>query len=443
MDYKIPLSYYDLVLSDLPKHSVAYMEAKEELENDKVKTQEVLNKLFKALQTLSKEDEVKDPRIDKSAGDIEKFEGNDNIIKALSFIGTNFKGASIYNELNTIYEYLKNNKELYMQGYSKNIFPITAEYDNAVYILVTGLSMIMSSEMDVDVKNGNLVVSKKNSNMFGIISNAVKGLAVEMSKGSHKVYLQDLIKAESGDKAVTEDFVSGVNAFATTWDMIRNIGIMGWDIIKRVINSAFGIIPIIRSIIYLRYKKKADTITELETQVANLEENINLLKNRTNIDPKQRDIIIQRQQAYIKQYKKKAEELRAELSETEKDAAVAAKEDEHKTNASTPEDVPEKPITSDTSSSTMSDDDFSLEAAEDNGPSYQIYHHKKKFNNFNNNNMNDSEDTKEEVEESFGDIDLETIDFEEGFMGSENNSFIDEDENEYFKNHKTKKGGKE
>jgi len=115
---------------------------------------------------------------------------------------------------------------------------------------------------------------------------------------------------------------------------------------RAVKDSIFGIVPLIRSVMYLKYKKKADTILALEQQVQFIQQNINQLENRSNIDPKKKEHIIKKQQAHIDAYKKRAEKLRAELMETEKDASNAIKNDNPNMSK---EDTPNK------------DDDFVLE----------------------------------------------------------------------------------
>lgn len=415
-NYNIPTDYYDLVLGNFTKHSMKYERAFTESQIGNPTGNNIFTRFMKSIESLFRSKEVKDDRISSSRGNIENFEGNENIVKSLSFIKDNFKGATIYNELNTIYEYLKGHADLYEMGYEKNIFPIIAEYDNAVYILVTGLSTVMSSEMDLDIKNNKLVVSKKDSNMIGIISNAVKGMASELAKPTHTDYLNELIKAADAPTNIQEDFVDTINAWNASGELFKNLVKGATTLVKKTINTGLGIIPLIRSIIYLRYKRKADLILELDQQVAYIEQNIELLRNKTNMDPKEKEIIIKKQQAYINAYRKKAEQLRAELAETEKDAAKAAKDDEPNIQASTDPSTGEINDNSD-----MGDDDgFSLESVEDkeeketddNEPSYKVYHHMKKL--------------PREMEEADDNMN-------EKFVGKENNQFIDEDENDFLK----------
>lgn len=88
----------------------------------------------------------------------------------------------------------------------------------------------------------------------------------------------------------------------------------------------FGIIPLIRSCIYLKYKKKADTIAALEAQAAFIDRNIEQLENRTNMDPAKKETIIKKQKAAAEGARKRAAKLRAQLLETEKDSSKSMKE---------------------------------------------------------------------------------------------------------------------
>ena len=89
-----------------------------------------------------------------------------------------------------------------------------------------------------------------------------------------------------------------------------------------MVRSVFGIIPLIRSVLYLRYKKKADTVLALEQQANFLEQNIEALKNKQTDQPHKKEQIIKRQQAIVDGYRRRAEKLRAQLTEGEREASA-------------------------------------------------------------------------------------------------------------------------
>ena len=137
----------------------------------------------------------------------------------------------------------------------------------------------------------------------------------------------------NGKDVITESVAYMENIVSDTLALIDTaVGAVGKTIslagtvIKAVKNSIFGIVPLIRTILFLRYKKKADKINALEDQINYIKMNIEQLENRKgDMDENKKAEIIKRQQAIIEEYNKKAEKLRAQLMEEEKDAATAVK----------------------------------------------------------------------------------------------------------------------
>lgn len=130
-------------------------------------------------------------------------------------------------------------------------------------------------------------------------------------------------------ECITEGVTDILKLIDTGIDAAKKGSSLVSNLFRSIKSSLFGIIPLIRSILFLRYKKKADKINALETQVQFIKMNIEQLQNRQNdMDPKKKEEIIKRQQAIIDAYNKKAEKLRAELTEEEKDASVSIKEED-------------------------------------------------------------------------------------------------------------------
>ena len=251
----------------------------------------------------------------------------------------NLSGIDSVKDCVTVLDALENHQSLYVDGYDKNVRLIILEYENSVYLLVTALSMVMANNMDV-VSNGTEIrIQKKSATTFGIIPKTLKDLAKQLSDRNHKSYLEELLNGvgnvDSGEMHESATFMesSVTDTLALINDMIKNtsrITKMGRRLFSSIKNSMFGIIPLIRSIIYLRYKKKADTILSLEQQVVFIQRNIEQLKNIKTMDPAKKAEVIKKQQAVCEAYKKKAEKLRAELCEGEKDAATAIHKEDPK-----------------------------------------------------------------------------------------------------------------
>ena len=338
--YDICTNYLQIIAGTDNTMAASYMEAASNVDKDTTKGMAYLKNFITSIENIASKNGVKDKRISDSKGNIKSFKGYDNIKTALTFMQKNLGAIPMVNECSTILKKLEDNQYLYSKGYEKDVRLVVLEYESAVYILVTTLSMLMANNVDVVSNGTEIKIVKKNANTHGIIEKTAKELSKALDNVDHKTYLEELIKAsETADREVGELKENGefyeanvvtdtLAVLASAGHNIKRIGAAGISAFKKLKKSLFGIVPIIRSCIYLKYKKKADTISSLEQQCAFIQLNIEQLKNRTNMDPEKKEMIIKKQEATIEAYKKKAEKLRAELMETEKEAATEiAKED--------------------------------------------------------------------------------------------------------------------
>lgn len=339
------------------RFSTEYMEAAKSAEETTPKGMAQLKNFITAIEDIASKEGVKDSRISSSKGHIQQFSGYENIKTAMGFIKKNLSGIDVLSDLTTIFNALESNSTQYGECYSKNIRIGVLEYESAVYMLVTGLSMIMATNMDV-VQNGTSVsIQKKSGTSYGVIGKTAKDLAKQMGSKHHKDYLESLIKATEMNKSgggeaakmeSVEPFTEGT-VVADTVELIdtviTNIGALG-RFAKRtfvgVKNSLFGIIPLIRSVMYLRYKKKADTVLALDQQCKFIEQNIEQLQNMKTMDETKKAEVIKRQKAVIEAYRKKSEKLRAQLCDGERESATSAKTDEPKISKTDDDFVLEK-----------------------------------------------------------------------------------------------------
>ena len=350
--------YFAIVSGESSRFSQAYREATESVEKSTPKGLAQLKSFITAIEEISKKDGVKDSRISSSRGNITQFSGYDNIKTAMEFIKKNLGGIEIFKDVDVIYKTLVDNASLYSEGYSKNIRLIVLEYESAVYLVVTGLSMVMATNMDV-VQNGTSIsIQKKSGTSYGETGKCIKDLAKQMGSSHHKDYLEAMIKSkemnasgenpkkkeqdepkeEPKERNVNESY--GFFMEATVADtvelldtMVSSIGALGRFAKRTFIglkNSIFGIVPLIRSILYLRYKKKADTVLALDQQCKFIQQNIEQLQNMKTMDPAKKEMVIKRQKATIEAYQKKAAKLRAQLCDGERDSTDEAKKDEPK-----------------------------------------------------------------------------------------------------------------
>ena len=362
MEYNICTNYLEIIAGTNNTLDPVYREAADNVAKDNESSLGYLKDFITSIEKIASQSSVKDQRISASRGNIENFSGYDSICTVIDFLRKNLKNDSLINDCIGIYNTLNGNKALYIEGYDKQVRLIILEYENALYLLVTALSMLLATNID-PVLNGTAIVirpsSSKNKKTFGIIPKTVKEMHKQICNATHKQYLEEIIKASeakdshSANNTMTESFLGDVantvgtidGLFQTLKSGAKSVG----RIVKGVKDTVFGIVPLIRSVIYLRYKKKADTIKALEEQADFISKNIEQVRNTKGMDPAKKAEIIKRQTAVCEAFKKKAEKLRAELCETEKDAATEIKKSDATIG---------KPNKS-------SDDDFVLEGAED------------------------------------------------------------------------------
>lgn len=321
--------FYEIISGSSSAYSKAYTEAKQ-IADDNEKSLNQIKNFITSIENVASKKNVKDERISSSKGKITEFKGYEDIKNALDFLKKNLGNVNNVKDLDSIKSSLEKNQNLYADGYSKNIRLIILEYESALYSLVTGLSYIIANNIDVVTNGFTLKITKKRANDAGVINKINSDLAKQLADNTHVEYLEVLLKGKEyvgvntdiKESTFIESAVSdALDLFDAITTNIAKIGRFGKRTLVGIKNSIFGIIPLIRSIIYLRYKKKADTIQSLEQQMDFIQKNIDQLKNIKNMDPVKKTAIIKKQQAIVEAYKKKAEKLRAELVETEKETA--------------------------------------------------------------------------------------------------------------------------
>jgi len=366
--YSICNNYLEIVAGTGNKTHPKYVTEAKSIASSGTEGLGKLKNFITSIEKISSSSACKDSRISESKGNIKNFSGYENITTAMTFLKSNLSGVNLMKDLISLYDNLIKYQPLYSDGYTKGVRLVILEYESAVYMLVTGLSMAMANNIDVVSTGTKVKIVKKSSDTHGTISTVISDLVKQLNKSEHKTYLENMVKARDNvkidtskidkkeenkdDKEIKESYMVE-SLVSDTLELINTgISLVGSGVrfvgtaTRAVKDSIFGIVPLIRSVMYLKYKKKADTILALEQQVQFIQQNINQLENRSNIDPKKKEHIIKKQQAHIDAYKKRAEKLRAELMETEKDASNAIKNDNPNMSK---EDTPNK------------DDDFVLE----------------------------------------------------------------------------------
>lgn len=335
---KISNNFLEIIAGTNNKLHPAYMEAAKNVDSNNSKSLGYIKNFVTSIENLANKEKVKDKRISDSQGNIKKFAAYEDIKTTLDFIKKNLSGVTIVNDLSTMLTVLEANQPLYTEAYEKNIRLVVLEYESAVDLLVTGIAMTIAENIDVVQTGTSIKIEKKKNANNGVISKTIKDMASQMKAANHKKYLEEMIESKKHTKVDTEIKESVTFTEAAVVDtlelidaMLTSVGRIGhytMNIIRTIKNSLFGILPLIRSCLYIRYKKKADTILALEQQAEFVSQNIERLQNRTNMDEKEKQQIIKKQQATVEAYKKKAAKLRAQLTDCENQATEAIKKED-------------------------------------------------------------------------------------------------------------------
>lgn len=335
---EICTDFYQIISGSSNKYSRAYTEATN-VSNNSDKALSYLKNFIASIENIASKSGAIDKRIVESKGNIHDFVGFDNIEKSLKFLSANKTpvGNGITSDLKDMYSLLEKYKSFYVSGYANDIKLMMREYECGMYLLITGLTMAIAFSFDVTDAQGTTKVVPKPKAYFGVTGKKLHEMVEELKKKDHGTYLDQLEKEGSkssvNESVYTEGVVDAINGtmviIGSLIGIAKSIKDHGFHVIRNIKNTVFGVIPLIRAVIYLSYKRKADTILALEQNVAFIEQNVEILTNK-NMDPAKKEVIIKKQRAQIEAYKKRAEKLRSQLEEGEKDASNAINAEDSK-----------------------------------------------------------------------------------------------------------------
>ena len=327
--------FLEIITGTTNKLHPVYVEAAKNIDSNNEKCISYIKKFIPMIENIANKKGVKDERISSSNGNIRKFKIYEDIKSSIEFLKKNITGVSVVNDLSSILKCLEVYQPLYTEAYEKNIRLVVLEYESAVDLLVTGIALVIAENVNVVQSGTNIKIKKNKTTNNGIFYKTISDMAKQLYHRTHEQYLDEMVNSKKYTKIDTNikesvSFMESavgdtVQLIDTMLSGVGKIAHYTVNIVRTIKNSIFGIVPLIRSCLYLRYKKKADTILALEQQVDFINQNIEHLQNRTNIDPEKKEEIIKKQQAKIEEYQKKAAKLRAQLTDTENSAADAIK----------------------------------------------------------------------------------------------------------------------
>lgn len=347
MEYSINTNYFEIISGTKNTLNPVYKEAADNAEKGNKNGMGYLKNFLVSIENVVDKEGVKDANITSSKGNIKNYKGYENIKTSIEFLSKHLGKVGTVKECIDIYDALEKYAPQYTEAYDKKVRLIVLEYESAVYMLVSGLSMIMATQVDFVANGTEIKIQKKQTATYGITEKTLDELAKQLSKREHKAYLEALLKAVDYQEPVKPDdvkpvkedasevFKIAVAGVADTLGLIKTVFTRGGELVKSglgafstIKKTIFGIVPLIRSIVYLKWKRKADHVLALDQQCEFIKQNIEILQKNQTIDPEKKEKIIKKQLAVCDRYAKKAEKLRAQFAEEEKDAAVAiAKED--------------------------------------------------------------------------------------------------------------------
>ena len=174
MEYSINTNYLEIIAGTSNKYNPMYEEAATNIDKNTDKGVKYLKNFLQSIENISEKDSVKDERISKSKGNIRNFDGYKNITSALDFLNKNLSGVPGVKDCSDMHDLLIKYQPQYTEAYDKKNKLTMYEYESALFMLVTNLSMILANNMNV-VSNGTEIrIQKKSNETFGIIPKTMK-----------------------------------------------------------------------------------------------------------------------------------------------------------------------------------------------------------------------------------------------------------------------------
>jgi len=345
--YYITHDPMELIAGTSNRTSPAYMEATKITRGDDLQRSiRYLRGFTDSIDRITSRKGTRDEMIVRTQGNIETLPRYKTMTEALGYLEKHLPSHQEIKAVRGVLDSLIKYRSAYRDAYRVREMLIVLEYEAAASIVIRSLSMIITTSIDIQTDdNGKIVIERANRPSGGVISKIIIDLDAELAKPTHARYLVELLKvrdrepgsSEQPDDIQTEaagDAVAEtISAISTVFGYLKKgIGV-GYRLGKLIVVSAFGIVPLIQSVIYFFYKRKADTSTALETQANFVELNLEQLRANKSMDPAKKAEIIKRQKAYVATYRKKAERLRAQLTGEEREVSSEKKSTEPVTPA--------------------------------------------------------------------------------------------------------------
>lgn len=258
-------------------------------------------------QSALKKRDVDFDNIPLTKGDIQKFNGYDNIMGTLSTLKQlSSKFGIKIEEINVIETAVSNirvYKSVFERGFALDNDFLMMYYNSLVYACVESTSLILSSYVEY-VKTVNAVdfTLKKGKGITGnVCINNLKKFNQSVKTGEFSKFANTMLDKNK------QNFVGGTAATIA-------------------IGLAVAIVPIARELIYYAYESRMNISEFLEQQAAFLEMN-KVRLNSSEMEAGQRNKVLAKQGEVIKKLEKYADRVRVNHKLTNKNASNKIKQD--------------------------------------------------------------------------------------------------------------------
>lgn len=266
----------------------------------------------KLFQSVIEKKHINFGSIEKSKGDIKEYEGYQNmleILDILSKLAIAERYDSVLEYIQIVQKAIKNLEDLrtaYMEGFSTKTDYVILEYNTYVYTTVEATTTLLYEfveyvkrpdmvTMEIQLKN-----NKSRANLFYFeqlkkFNNVIDKMGIEYRK-----LLENLCK-KGRENFIGVDEIIGITAISVV---------------------AMAIVPITRELIYQFYRLRGNLSASLEMQAKFLEMNKACLEAQTEMDPKKKKEIIDKQKKLSNFLRRISEKIKVKTSKSIKDTKV-------------------------------------------------------------------------------------------------------------------------
>lgn len=266
----------------------------------------------KLFQSVIEKKHINFGSIEKSKGDIKEYEGYQNMIEILdilSKLAIAERYDSVLGYIQIVQKAIKNLEDLrtaYMEGFSTKTDYVILEYNTYVYTTVEATTTLLYEfveyvkrpdmvTMEIQLKN-----NKSRANLFYFeqlkkFNNVIDKMGIEYRK-----LLENLCK-KGRENFIGVDEIIGITAISVV---------------------AMAIVPITRELIYQFYRLRGNLSASLEMQAKFLEMNKACLEAQTEMDPKKKKEIIDKQKKLSNFLRRISEKIKVKTSKSIKDTKV-------------------------------------------------------------------------------------------------------------------------